>query len=185
MDRSKRLDVPNGSHRDIQMGRRQRKIGQQGDAKPCGDERARDRDVADFMGDVGLEAGLGTELFEQYAVGMEPSARRGDEALSGQLGQPERAARGERMGERERDAVWIVCEIHLVEALVGSRAPILPPLPHAEHDCQIEISSAHTTQLLRLFDVFEPDLDVGVRCFETRDRPLSERQSKLDSSRLT
>jgi hypothetical protein len=54
--RSKRLDVPNGSHRDIQMGRRQRKIGQQGDAKPCGDERARDRDVADFMGDVGLEA---------------------------------------------------------------------------------------------------------------------------------
>jgi hypothetical protein len=122
------------------MGRRQREVGQHGDPKPGGDKRARDRDVVDLMGDVRVETGIRAELFEHYAVGMEPSTRRGGEALSSQLGQAERAAAGERMNEGEHDAVWVVCEKHLVEAVVGPRAPILRLPLHSEHDSQVEIA---------------------------------------------
>jgi hypothetical protein len=175
VDGSERLVVANGSHGDILMGRRKRELGQHGDSEAGSDERTRDRDVVDLVGDLRLEAGIGAEPFEQHAVRMEPSARRGGEALGGQVGQPERAVAGERMGQREHDAVGVVCEKHLVQTLVGLAATVFRLLLHAEHDCEVEIARAQASQLFGLLDVLESDLDVGVRGFKASQGAGDER----------
>jgi hypothetical protein len=166
VDRSKRLDVAHRSNCDIVLGRRECELGQHRDAEAGRDESSRDRHVVHLVDDVRLEAGFRAEAFEQYAVGMECSSRRGGEALSSQVRHRKLAAAHERMARRKHHPVWIVREVRLVEAFVGLIAPVREPLLHAISDCQVEIAGAQVAQLLRLFDVLQPDLYVGVRGFE-------------------